>query len=249
MVDYLFGMLLFAFGLGSRPAVLGEQSTGSATKSLAQLKLMRPKFSAEEQEKFQLERKKQEANIKRIGDVRIAELKTTYEEKKAARQEKDRVTKEVFVAKVAEFQDAQKKQRVMAIADKYQTTVTALVDAMQTKLQTMLVLLDRITAASGALKAQGEDVSHIETSVSSAGAKVSSAITAVNLLAETLPTALTISGEDGAKDDVLAAIATTKSQVQTARVSFAEAHSAVGKALSDLEQLTDAVQVGLWPER
>lgn len=248
MVDYLLGLLLFAFGIGSRPSVLGEQSTPSAAP-LTPLKLMRPKFTAEEQEKFQKERKKQEANIKKITAERARELSAAFAEKKAARLEKDGVTREVLEAKVAEFKDTQKKQKVIALADKYQTTVTARIGGMHTKLENMLALLDRITAASGALKTQGTDVSAIESDVAAAQAKVSSALSAVDALAESVPTSFSVSGEEAAKDDVLAAIASAKTQMQEARTTFAEAHTAVGKALANLESITDAVQVGLWPEK
>lgn len=249
MVDYLFGLLLFAFGIGSRPSVLGEQSTPSAIPPQGQLKLMRPRFTSEEQEKFQKERKKQEANIKKITDERTRELKESFAEKKAARLEKDNVTREVLEAKVAAFKDAQKKQKVIALADKYQTTVTARITAMHTKLESMLALLDRITAASGALKTQGTNVSAIEADVAAAQAKVSSALSAVDALAESVPTSFSVSGEEEVKADVLAAIASAKTQMQEAHTAFAEAHAAVGKALADLESITDAVQVGLWPEK
>lgn len=249
MLDYLFGLLLYAFGIGTRPAVLGEQATGSAAKPLAQLKLMRPMFTVEEQEQFQLERKRQEANIKKIGDARIKELEQTYAEKKAARQEKDELARNVLDAKLAEFTDAAKKQKMLAISHKYQKTVSDRLASMQTKLQSMMTLLDRITAASGALKAQGMDVAHIEAGVAGAQAKVSSAIFEVNTLVESLPTVLAISGEEGAREEVLSAIASTKTQMEAVRVSFAAAHTGVDKALADLEALTDAVQVGLWPER
>lgn len=249
MIDYLLGLLLFAFGVGSRPAVLGEQSTPSAGKPTAPLKLMRPKFTAEEQEKFQKERKKQEANIKKITDERRRELSETFAEKKAARLEKDKVTRDVLEAKVAAFQDAQKKQKVIALADKYESSVTGRISMMHDKLESMLALLDRITAASGALKAQGTDVTVIETDVAAAQAKVSSALFTVDALADSLPTSFSVSGEEEVKDDVLAAIAAAKTQMQEARTAFAEAHAAVGKALTDLENITNAVQVGLWPEK
>lgn len=249
MVDYLFGLLLFAFGIGSRPSVLGEQSTSSAAQPHSPLKLMRPKFTVEEQEKFQKERKKQEANIKKITDERAKELRATFAEKKALRLEKDSVTRDVLEAKVAAFKDAQKKQKVMVLADKYESTVTARIAAMHAKLESMLALLDRITAASGALKTQGTDVALIETDVAAAQAKVSSALSVVDALAESVSTLFSVSGEEEVKDDVLATIASAKTQMQEAHIIFTEAHAAVGKALADLESITDAVQVGLWPER
>ena len=247
MVDYILGLLLFVFGLG-RPSVLGEQASDSG-KQASQLKLMRPKFSAEAQEAFQKERKKQEANIKKIGDARVKELEKTHEEKQIARQEKDRVTKEVLAEKLAAFKDTEKKKKVQAMADKYQTTIPAMLTGMQKKLSAMLSLLDRITAASGALKTQGVDVAEIESNVAGAQAKVSSALFAVNSLTEALPTVISVSSEEAADEDIKKAISDTKQAMIETQKAFAEAHKAVGSALASLEEITDAVQVGLWPER
>jgi hypothetical protein len=247
MVDYLVGLLLFAFGLG-RPSVLGEQASDSG-KQVAQLKLMRPKVSAEQQEAFQIERKKQEANIKKIGDARVKELEKTYAAKLSERQEKDKVTKEVLAEKLAEFKDAEKKKKVQIMADKYQTTIPAMLTGMQKKLTAMTTLLDRITAASGALKKQGVDVAEIESNIAGAQAKVSSAHFAVNALTESLPTVLSVSSEDAAGEDIKKAVDDVKEAIKEARTAFAEAHKAVGLALTSLEEITDAVQVGLWPQR
>jgi ABC-type transporter Mla subunit MlaD len=124
-----------------------------------------------------------------------------------------------------------------------------MLSSMEEKLESMMKLIDRISAATGALKAQGTDVSRVESDLSNAQAKVSSALFAVHTLAESLPTALTVHSEETAKEDVLQAITDVKSQVVPVRTAFAEARDAVGLALTDLENLTDAVQVGLWPER
>ncbi|MFZ5535049.1 MAG: hypothetical protein ACOY3M_02750 [Patescibacteria group bacterium] len=242
MFDYLFGLLLFVLGLG-RPSVLGEQASDSAKPS-AQLKLMRPKFSAEQQEAFQKERMKQEANIKRISDARMKELEKTYAEKQKSRSEKDAVTKQVLAEKLAGFKDAQKRQKVQAMADTYQKTVPAMLAGMQKKLTDMMSLLDRITAAAGAMKTQGVDVAEIESNVAAAQAKVSSVLYAVEALTESVPTVLTVSGEDAAGEDIKNAVRELKESVRDVRSAFAEAHKAVGIALENLEEITNAVEVG-----
>ena len=72
MLDYFFGLVLFGLGLGSHPSVLGEQQTAqeaTSSQQPGQLRVMHPKFSAAEQEAFQKERAKREANIKRISPL------------------------------------------------------------------------------------------------------------------------------------------------------------------------------------
>lgn len=248
MVDYIFGLLLFAFGLGSHPSVLGEQ-TGTASQKLAQLKLMRPKFTPDEQEMFQKERAKREANLKRVSETKIAELQKAFTEKKESRLEKDETARAVFQEKVQGFADADKKQKMLTFSTTYRATVTVMLDSMEEKLESMMKLIDRISAATGALKVQGTDVSKVESDLASAQAKVSSALFAVTSLAESLPTTLAVNSEETAKEDVLQAITDVKSQIVPVRAAFTEARDAVGLALTDLENLTDAVQVGLWPQR
>lgn len=248
MVDYIFGLLLYAFGLGSHPSVLGEQ-TATPSQKLSPLKLMRPKFTPDEQEIFQKERAKREANLKRVSETKIAELQKTFTQKKESRLEKDETARAVFEEKVQGFANTEKKQKLLAFSNEYRSTVIKMLSSMEEKLESMMQLIDRISAATGALKAQGTDVSKIESDLAGAQAKVSSALFAVTSLTESLPTALAVNSETTAKEDVLQAIADMKSQVVPVRTAFAEARDAVDLALTGLENLTDAVQVGLWPER
>lgn len=248
MVDYIFGWILFAFGVAGRPSVLGEHATDSA-RQLAELTLMKPKFTVENQEAFQKERAKREANIKRVGEAKLDELEKTFQEKLAARKQTDQISQDVFRAKVNEFQNSEKKKKILNISTKYGAAVTNSLASMQKKLQSMVILLDRITAASGALKTQGIAVSEIEAAVGQAQADVSSALSAVNALTESLPTVLSVNGEDSAKEDVQKALEETKTKIDTVRSVFQKAHTSVGVALSDLETLTNAVEVGLWPEK
>ncbi len=248
MLDYLFGLLLFGLGLGNRPTVLGEQATSSA-KPIAQLKLMRPKFTVKEQEAFQKERAKRDANLKRIGEARLKEMQKTFAEKQAAREAQDQTTRDVLEEKVNAFKDSQKRQKLLSLSTKFESAVTNQLESMQKKLESMSTLLDRLNAATGALKAQGVDVASIESKISFAQAKVTSALGHVSSLASSLPTAFSVSSEESAKEDVLEAIESMKTQMEPVRESFKDAHESVGVALSHVESLTDAVQVGLWPER
>jgi len=247
MFDYLIGLLLMGLGLrhpGTPPMVKGDETeatlsaSGSEEASRSSLRVMRPKFSAGEQEIFQKERVKREANLKQVNTSRIQVLQQTFAQKQKVRLEKDQSTQEVLTAKVKAFRDAQKKEKILALSVTFQTTVKNTLSSMQTKLESMMSLLDRITAAAGALKAQGTDVVTIESDVASAQAKVSSALYALSTLTESLPTTFSVSTEEGAKADVLEAITDVKSKMEPVRTSFREAHTAVGKALSDLESIT-----------
>lgn len=245
MLDYLFGLLLFGLGL-NHPTVLGE---ATPSRQLAQLKLMRPKFTPEEEQAFQKDRAKREANLKHLSESRVKEYQQIFKDKYATRTQKDDVTRDVLEAKASEFTDSKKREKLLSLSRSFQSTVTAQLSGMQKKLESMIALLDRITAASGALKAQGTDVSQIETDIAAAQSKVTTALALVSTMAESLPTSFSVSGEEGARDEVLAAIASVKSQLEPVREALIDAHTAVERALSGLESLTDAVQVGLWPQR
>ena len=254
MFDYFLGLILLGFGIRNYPSVLGETdvavessssadaSTSARRKPADTLRIMRPKFTAEEQEAFQKERAKREENLKRVGQLRIESLHADFAAKQKARIEKDKTTKSALEAKVKAFTDQKKKEKLLALSGKYQTSVAARLTAMQQKLESMTVLLDRIAAAAGALKAQGKDVSVIESRISSAQAKVTSAITAVADLASATPTSFSIATEASAKEDVMKAIEALKAQLEPANTAFAQAHEAVKLALEGVEEYTDATE-------
>lgn len=254
MFAYLLGLILLGFGIRNHAAVLGETdiavessasadaSTSAGTKPTGALRVMHPKFTAKEQEAFQKERAKREENLQRIGKLRVESLHADFAAKQKARIEKDKTTKSALEAKAKAFTDQKKKEKLLALSGKYQTSVAARLTAMQQKLESMSVLLDRITAAAGALKAQGKDVSVIESRISSAQAKVTSAITAVTDLASSTPTSFSIATEASAKEDVMKAIAALKAQLEPANTAFAQAHEAVKLALEGIEEYTDATE-------
>lgn len=255
MFDYLVGLVLMGLGLrhpGTPASVKGDEievaTPSSNVASSSSLHVVRPKWSAENQEAFQKERTSREANLKRVNDTRIKELKETFTQKQKARLTKDQSTQEILEKKVQTFKDAKKKEKILALSENFQTTVTKQLTTMQTKLESMMSLLDRVTAASGALKTQGKDVTTIESDIAAAQAKVSSALFTLSTLTESLPTTFSISTEDGAKEDVLTAIKSVKSSLEPVRTAFRQAHEAVAKAVTDLEAMTNAEEINLGEE-
>lgn len=206
------------------------------------LKIMRPKLTVEQQKEFQRERAKREKNIAHISESRVKELHDDFLAKQKARLEKDKAGKAALEAKLRTFKDKEKKEKLTRFSAKYQSTVTSRLTDMQKKLESMTALLDRITAATGALKAQGKDVSHIETSVSTAQAKVTTATSLVTALAGSISTNVSVSTETSAKSDIQAAVTALKAQLEPARAAFIEAYQAVSSALHGVEVLTNAVE-------
>lgn len=263
MLDQIFGLILLGLGIKKSlpPVVLGDQdtttqATGSTGASNTEvddddddtreatdgLKIMRPKWSVEQQEAFQKERAKREKNITKISEARVKELRSEYLAKQKERRDKDKAANAMFEVKVKAFKSAERKAKLLALSTKYQTTITARLNDMQKKLEYMSTVLDRVTAAAGALKAQGKDVSQTESLVSSAQAKVTSATSLVAALVSSVSTTLTVSSETNAKDDVMKALETLKTQMEPVRAVFTEAHQAVGAALESVEEFTNATE-------
>lgn len=257
MLDQLIGLILLGLGFTRSPAipgmVLGENttvtsiSTSTKGRELAALKLMRPKFTPEEQTAFQKERAKREANYVRLMEARVNELDSAFFAKLEKRYRTDEAIRAQFTSRVNTFQDEKKRRALIALSETYRQTVQEASTSMHNKLTSMLTLLDRISAAAGALDAQGTDMAATESSVSSAQAAVVSALAHVAALAESLSTAFLVTDEAHAKEEIQAALAQVKIQMAPARSSFYAAHVAVGAALAQLELVTDAVEVGLWP--
>lgn len=236
-------------GTSSSAETEHETERGTSSRASEGLRVMQPKFTPEQQEAFQKERKKRADNLKKVGDERVKKLEESFAQRQQERKEKDKTTRETLAAKVREFKNTDKRTKLLSLSEKYQKAVTNTLASMQKKLQSMLTLLDKVTAAAGALKTQGTDVSAVEADVSTAQTKVSSAIYQVNTLVDSLPTAFSVSTEDAAKADVEKAITESRSKIDAVRTAFKDAHTAVEKAVSDLEALTDAKEAGVWPEK
>lgn len=213
------------------------------------LRVMQPKFTPEQQEAFQKEREKRAENLKKISEERVKKLEATFAQKQKDRKEKDKATRDTLAAKVREFKNIETRTKLLSISEKYQKAVTNTLSAMQKKLQSMLTLLDKVSAAAGALKAQGTDVSVVESDVATAQTKVNAVVFQVNTLVDSLPTAFSVSTEAAVKSDVEKAISSTRSQIEAVRTAFKEAHASVEKAVEDLEELTNVDEVGTLPEK
>lgn len=240
--DHATGATSSSAGTSSDDDIHDDLNDDDTKEATGGLKIVRPKLSVEQQKEFQKERAKREKNIAHISESRVKELHDDFLAKQKARLEKDKAAKAAFEAKLKTFKDKEKKEKLAKFSAKYQSTITSRLTDMQKNLESMTALLDRITAATGALKAQGKDVSHIETSVSTAQAKVTTATSLITALAGSLSTNVSVSNETSAKSDVQAAVVALKAQLEPARAAFIEAYQAVSLALHGVEVLTNAVE-------
>lgn len=236
MLDQIIGLLLFGLGLKSTPSsVLGEDTGMEASSSAS-------KMTTQENVEFQTERATREAQIRKVTESRTKELHATFLKRHEERLEKDKTTKVVLEAKVKSFKDTKKRQKLLAFSTKFQEITTRRFTHMQTKLESLSALLDRITAASGALKSQGKDVSAIESAVANAQTKVTNAISLVSTLASSVSTSFSVRSEEQAKEDVMKAVESMKAQIEPAHNALTQAHRAVGRALESLEAMTDVIE-------
>lgn len=195
-------------------------------------------FTENELKAFQAERKQREQNIKKVSDSREKELETDFETAKKDRIASDSAAKKILENKIKTFRDGVRKQKVFAIADKFQTVTTNRLSKIQTKLSSLMSLLDKITAAAGALQSQGKDTTALDADITIAQTKVSGAMSLLNTTTAQLPTTFTVSSESAVQTDITSAIARMKQSLLPLEQAFGEARSSVGKVLSELEALT-----------
>jgi len=270
MLDQIFGLILLSLGLRhtATPNVLGDATTatGSSTTlthptlhpsgdyhvgSMAgavngphpTLRVLVPVMTQAQEEAFQKDRALAEGKIKGVIDTRTQTLENSFLQTLKRRTQEDEASHTAFLHTVNAFKDATKKQTSLTIADTYQTTITNVLTAMQKKLESMLALLDKISVAAAILQKQGKDISVVDSDVTAAQAKVTSALTMVSALAGSLPTTLSVTSEASAGADIQHTLTQAKTKLGLLYTAFTDARKAVGVALTDLESLTKAIDV------
>ncbi len=272
MLDQFFGLILLGLGLGHpmmRPNVLGDQtqevvsSTGSAERPpelkadthsgsgrgrggenpRPTLRVLAPVLTKKEEDAFQEDRAAREAKILKVTDAKVRTLEDEFTNALHKRAGEDEASHTGFLRKVEAFKDSGKKQRVLSVADKFRSTVTNALTSMQKKLASMTALLDKISVSAAALKAQGKDVSGIDSDITAAQAKVATAQTLLTTLTGSISTVLPVTSETSAGEDAGKAIGDAKTKLGSLYAAFVAARKAVGVALDDVESLTKPVEV------
>jgi hypothetical protein len=216
----------------------GESGDSSRTVVTNQVKLTKDQV-----ETFQKERKTREEKIKSVSEKRSDDFEKSFLEVEKHREQEDQATRTAFTRKVNTFKNADKQKKALALDTAYKNAITKALSSMQSKLTSMLTLLDKISVAAASLKTQGKDTSHIDTDITSAQTKVTAALTLLKNITATVPTALSVSGESSASKEIGSIISQAKTALIPLYTAFTDARKAVGVALQDLEALTAQSQV------
>lgn len=211
------------------------------------LRVLSPVLTKDQEEVFQKERKLRETKIKHMSDARTNELEKSFLDAKHHREQEDEASHTAFVRTVNTFSNSGKKQKVLAMGDKFQSVITNALTSIQKKLESMLTLLDKISIAAAVLQKQGKDISQVDSHITAAQGKITTALTLAQTLAGSLPTTLTVTSETTASREVRTAISDAKTKLMPLYTAFTEARKAVGVAVTDLESLTNAVDVSPTP--
>ena len=222
---------------GSDHAVEPTKTEPTKTEHRGNEERRKAAFTESQLKAFQIERKEREKNIKKISDSRENELEAEFETAKKDRIASDSGAKKNLENKIKTFKDSVRKQKVFAIADKFQTVATNRLSTAQTKLASLMSLLDKITAAAGALQTQGKDTAALDRDISAAQTKVSSAVSLLNTTTAQLSTTFSVSSESEVKTDVASAIDRMKQRLSPLEQAMKEARESVGQVLSELESL------------
>ncbi len=271
MLTQLIGLLLWMSGFhrqGIRPAVLGDQTIQSeqavgqnttigtgvpvagssglmhaAGDVQPTLRVLVAVMTKAQEDAFQKERTVRENALKPVIAARITTLETTLMDALHHREQEDVASHAAFLAKVNAFRSRSKKQAVLAVDDRYRAAVTTVITTIQKKLESMATLLDNISIAAAAAQKQGKDISRVDSDITAAQAKVTTALTRVTTTAGNIPTTVSVTSESSAGADVSRAVAGAKTQLMLLYGAFIDAKTSVGVALSDIENLTKAVDV------
>jgi len=253
MIDSVIGLLLLGLGLTSPVpgAVLGNTAasgtlasvSGKDSTARSKLRVLQPVLTKEQEDAFRQARKKREEKIAAVSEKREATLKESFAQKLQARKERDAQIRAATRTRIQAFTDRKKQERVALIATKYEDLGAGAVTAMQEKLTAMLTLLDKISVAAAALAEQGKDVSAVDSDITAAQAKITTALTLAETTAEAIPATISFTNESTVRDDIQTGIADLKVRLSALHTAFTDARQAVGKALTDLKAHTQPVDV------
>lgn len=255
MIGYVVGLLLIGLGFshparsqnvlgvtdGARYATSAASDAAGIAGKRSTLRVLRPVLTKEQEDEFQKERKVREAKITSVSEKRTQELRKAFQGTLQKRIEQGEASRSAVRNRIQAFDDNTKKQNVLAIADAYESMGQSAVSSMQDKLTAMLTLLDKISVSAAALHVQGKDVSHIDSDITAAQARITSALTIASNLADTIPTALTVSSEESAKTDIRTSVQEMRAKLSPLHTAFLEAREAVRVALAHLKLLIQPV--------
>lgn len=207
------------------------------------LRLLMPVLSKHQEEAFLKERKIREAKIKAVSESRTEALHRSFANVLEKRKQEEKAHETAFIKRVGGFTDANKKQKVLDVQTKFQTIMTNSVTTIQKRLEALLALLDKISVSAAALATQGKDVSQVNSDITAAQAKVTTALTLTQSVAAAIPLSLSVSGESSAGAELGKGISDARKQFLPLYNAFVDARKAVNVAVSDLELLTKPVEV------
>lgn len=255
MLDYIAGLVLLGMGF-LRPmqgaSVLGDETAAvreaSETATPApRLKLLQPVLTKEQEDAFQKDRKAREARIRAVTDARIRGINDGFRKKLETRESEDNTRSQAFAKKVNAFTNTERRKKFLVFETRFRGLVHGTLTSMEQKLASMSALLDRLSVAAVALKAQGKDIHVVDSDITAAQAKVTTALTLTENLAGSLSSSVSVTGESTAGSDAQKAVSDAKTQLTTLYTAFTDARTAVGVAVSDMEALTKPVEASPTP--
>lgn len=165
-------------------------------------------------------------------------MRQTFMDKIQQRDQKDAVAQSKFFTVVYAFPDKQKMDTVFALGKEYHAVILNALSSIEYQSESLLVLLDDISAVAKALQNQGLDISRVQSDMLPAQAKISSVVTLNGTLVENISKVIPVTDQASAGSQIIAAITDTKAQFVPVNNAILDAYASVGIVLTDLESLS-----------
>ena len=243
MLDQLFGLLLFGFGLSgpsSSPSVKGDSDTikteiqSTKDRESSSDASLKAEPSKDKERKIKM----REDELKNIFEVRKERLHEELKTRREEAVEKFKEEREAFKEKVSQIRDTKKKKVVTKIDTKIAEINKKRTEQMTERLTKMSEILDKVGVRASESSTAGKDLTTVDTIVSSARIAVASAQTAVSTQAGKAYVAAIVS-EDAIGDAMSTALQSLQTDLTAVQKLVKSAQLAVQSSVKELGKIMD----------
>lgn len=214
-------MIRRGIAIGTLALVMGVAPVVAQTKTL-------PELRAEAEAK--------RGQIKLNAKEHWEELKATREAQRAQNKQEMQTKREEVKAKVTAMRDVRKKQVVERVQSKISDINTRRTDHFLKVLERLSTILDKIQSRTEKAKAEGKNVTSIESAIASARTAISSAESTVNTQkAKTYQ--ITVTDDTTARNDVGATAKQLESDIRAVQDTVQVARQAVQNVFQQIKTI------------
>lgn len=178
--------------------------------------------------------KENRAEVRTAVKERWEELKNSREAKREEIKTKVKEMREDVKAKVTAMRDAKKKQVVERVQENFGNVNKRRTEHFQIVLDRLSTVLDKIVSRTEKAKAEGKNVTNIETAITTARTAITTAESAINVQKEKIYQ-VTVTDDTTARNEVGAVVKQLESDLQAVQRTVQAARDAVQKVFGEIK--------------